>query len=341
MKIVFCVVFMPLLIFCGCKNDEPIEILKCSESIEIQTMEVSNITNNSATVEGTLLPNDVCVIAEAGVVYSTQNNPEISDNKITIESDSDIFTVILNDLEPERTYYVRFYAEHQEGVSYGNILSFSTNYKNTLLDERDGQSYKVVKIGNQYWMAENLKYLPYVNLREDVSADEARYYIYNNNDTALSIAISHENYTEYGVLYNHTAALTACPPGWRLPSDEDWGILELELGIDEHELEQNAWRGTNQGSRLAGHADLWVQGNLVTNPYFGETGFNAKPAGFMHYHYFDANNYQYLSTNAIFWTSTNLSGLTYYVRNILSYQTKIERTYARARSGLSIRCVKE
>jgi uncharacterized protein (TIGR02145 family) len=77
------------------------------------------------------------------------------------------------------------------------------------------------------------------------------------------------------------------------------------------------------------------------SPNFGETGFNAKPAGFMHYNFFDANNYQYLSTNAIFWTSTNLSGLTYYVRNIISYQTKIERTYARARCGLSIRCVKE
>ena len=101
----------------------------------------------------------------------------------------------------------------------------------TLLDKRDGTTYKTVKIGNQIWMAENLKYKT-----EGGNADDL--------EGSLCLDNKAENCDMQGRLYNWNAAMDIpqeyesarwlkidypkqgiCPGGWHLPTDDEWQEL--------------------------------------------------------------------------------------------------------------------
>lgn len=118
-------------------------------------------------------------------------------------------------------------------------------------DERDGNTYKTVQIGNQLWMAENLRYLPQQDF--DISWEEPRYYIwadYDLNDTdEMNRKLAETALEMYGTVYNWHAAMNGeeatsegekrrvqgvCPDGWHMPSKEDWDELAayvVEAGL--------------------------------------------------------------------------------------------------------------
>jgi uncharacterized protein (TIGR02145 family) len=151
---------------------------------------------------------------------------------------------------------------------------------NGFTDTRDGKYYHVVKIGNQIWMAENLKYLPSVVGADIGSQTTPYYYVYGYNGTVVNDAKATANYSTYGVLYNWLAAMDnsassssnpsgvqgVCPTGWHLPSNTEWTELIDYLGgtsIAGGKLKETGtthWNTPNTGA---------------TN----ETGFTAFPGG--------------------------------------------------------------
>ncbi|MFI0430924.1 FISUMP domain-containing protein [Mariniflexile sp. HMF6888] len=85
---------------------------------------------------------------------------------------------------------------------------------NSLLDERDGQRYKIVKIGNQIWLGENFNF-------DTNTTTTTSSWCYNDEST---------NCDTYGKLYTWEAASQMAPEGWKLPSSSDWYDLINEVG---------------------------------------------------------------------------------------------------------------
>ncbi len=231
------------------------------------------------------------------------------------------------------------------------LLEESDVLNNGFTDERDDNHYNAVKIGNQVWMAENLKYLPEVSPSSDGSETEAYYYVYGYNGTDVSAVKATTNYQTYGVLYNWTAAMAGenssnatpsgvqgvCPVGWHLPSDAEWKELEMALGMSQADAYATGWRGTDQGSQLAGNADLWADGALETNPAFGSSGFTALPGGFR---YLD-DSFDNVGGGGIWWSATQNNSSYAWCRYLNYSNSNVFRFSYDKSSGFSVRCVRD
>jgi len=119
----------------------------------------------------------------------------------------------------------------------------SVGQKKTFTDSRDGKKYKIVKIGSQTWMAENLNY----------NANGSKCY---DNDPAYC--------QKYGRLYNWNTAKTACPKGWHLPTMSEYGKLDNFVGGEK--LVGNFLKATNGWNKNSNGEDKY--------------GFSALPGGY-------------------------------------------------------------
>jgi uncharacterized protein (TIGR02145 family) len=212
----------------------------------------------------------------------------------------------------------------------GGNTGLHENYCGTVTDI-DGNVYETVAIGNQVWMAENLKVTHYRNgdeLLTGLSHNEwaqsdletGAYAVYDDNES---------NASTYGYLYNWYAvddSRNIAPEGWHVASDEEWYTLTDYLGGDA-------------GSQLAGNADLWNDGDLVNNSEFGTSGFTAVPGGYRLdvdwvWGYYDMGNF------CVFWTSTATTYNAWY-RILRYYETGVYRNYTIRVAGFSVRCIRD
>jgi uncharacterized protein (TIGR02145 family) len=208
-----------------------------------------------------------------------------------------------------------------------------------------------VQMGNQCWMGQNLKWLPEVSPNMAGSNTEPRYYVHGYTGTSVEVAMQQGNYATYGVLYNWTAAMGgaltsdavpsgvqgACPAGWHLPSDEEWKLLEIHLGMDPLEADGVNYRGTNEASKMAGSAALWTSGQLRNDPEFGTSGLDFRPAGAR------LPNASYIALNggSRWWSSTQLNVGAVHVRVFSFVNSRVARNSLEKSSGFPVRCVKD
>lgn len=108
-------------------GDNPIDP---DNPISITTKAVTNISLTSAECGGIISTGFANM---RGVCYNTTGGPTINDYYTTNGAGSGEFTSMLSDLEPNVTYYVRAYATSNNGVTYGNEISFTTSFSPIIL----------------------------------------------------------------------------------------------------------------------------------------------------------------------------------------------------------------
>jgi uncharacterized protein (TIGR02145 family) len=271
----------------------------------IITSKATSITTTSARSGGNIINSKGLQINSRGVCWSTHQHPTVNDSKTINGSGTGSYVSDLTGLTTNTQYYIRAYVTTPAGDFYGDEISMKTlaiNETGSLTDARDGNIYKTVKIGFQWWMAENLTYY---------TADGSAFY---ENDSI--------RYSAGGKLYNVLRAQNVCMSGWHLPSEDEWRTLEMTLGMDTTVISNTGWRGTNEGAKLFPGAP---------------DGFDAEFTGLLS---IDGKFYGYGSI-AAFWSSSEYqSSGEYWYRGINSGRTDIHREKYGNVYMHSVRCVK-
>jgi uncharacterized protein (TIGR02145 family) len=200
----------------------------------------------------------------------------------------------------------------------------------------DGNTYRTVKIGNQWWMAENLKVKHYNNgeaiLNTSIIASDSAW------EACLIGSYCFYSDSLLGCLYNHMAledSRKIAPEGWHIPSDEEWKTLELHIGMSLQNTNEFAWRGTNEGEKLMNKALVgWPQSSIA----FGSDlyGFSALAGGCrLHNGFLNQEK-----NTAFFWASNVISNKAFY-RSLDAQKKNVFRQKTYRTYGMSVRCVKD
>lgn len=214
----------------------------------------------------------------------------------------------------------------------GNTGTFSKDIEATALledcpatftDARDGKTYSAVEIGDQCWMAENLNIGTMISGGNQSNNSIIEKFCYNNSES---------NCDEYGGLYQWDEMMQyasekgtqgICPPGWHLPTDTEWMMLEVEVGMSYEDATSSGMRGTDEGGKLR-------QG--------GSSGFGALLGEYRN----GGGDYNSLGIYGTFFTSTEgIQSNMAWSRYLFNDNGQILRSGQDKTFAFSVRCVKD
>ena len=176
----------------------------------------------------------------------------------------------------------------------------------SFIDRRNNQTYPTVRIDGKWWMAENLNY-----------PTKGSFY-YEDDTQEEEVTSKTEN---YGLLYTWKSAQSACPKGWRLPSDDEW--LEMTRYIGKSLV--------TKGEGVTVYDYLIVGGQSQFNAVFGGVREKGKKGKFLS-----------LDELGHYWSSTkkDKKEAWFYGFSNLPEEKKLTRSSANKEQGLSCRCVR-
>jgi uncharacterized protein (TIGR02145 family) len=219
-------------------------------------------------------------------------------------------------------------------------LNFAKKVTETVSDI-DNNVYQIVKIGDQWWMAENLRTTRYadgtlisgVYAYEDINNNAQNYGKLYTWDALMNGAESSNA--------NPSSVHGVCPTGWHVPSDAEWRQLEMYLGMTQEEADDIGWREHNVAGTLKStrtepdpHPRWYIPNIGATN----ESGFSGLPGGYRS----TEEDFFLIWKFGYWWSSTEsfkdfrawYRGLDYNFTGVLRYNTGKQ-------IGLSVRCVKD
>jgi uncharacterized protein (TIGR02145 family) len=211
------------------------------------------------------------------------------------------------------------------------IKAYTNEISGSIIDPRDGHVYKTIGIGIQTWFAENLNF------------ETEKSWCYDNDP---------DNCEKYGRLYQWKTIMNGelasdevpsgvqgiCPAGWHIPSDAEWMILEMYIGMSKSEAYGiNKWRGTDEGKKLKS-VDGWNDNGNGTDA----VGFAALSSGYLFNPDINGDElFYHQGEYGYWWTSKGDNVVDAYVR-ILGYnENRVHRTTKPLGFVYSVRCVKD
>jgi clan AA aspartic protease (TIGR02281 family) len=199
-------------------------------------------------------------------------------------------------------------------------------YSNSVTDI-DGNTYPIVKIGNQTWMAENLKTtrfsngekIPLIKNDQEWAQVYGSAYCYYDNDRA--------NQAEFGNLYNWFAIMDQrgiCPYGWHVPSLNEY--RELEASLNNMNVSTAALKSTSSS---------WNTPNLEASNFLN---FNIHPGG---KRWYSNGAFEFKNAGSYLWTSSSAKDFrAYYYAFAFDYNEAKKFNFSWG-DGFSCRCIKE
>ena len=236
----------------------------------ITTAAIRSIAPLSTKSGGDIINDGGATITARGVCWSTSAHPTTPNFKTSDSPGVGVFTSTLTPLASQSTYFVRAYATNNYGTAFGNDVSITTGLINSVVDI-DGNIYPYVVIGNQTWMASNLR-TSHFNNGDPITNGLSEFdwwknssfgggtipaFTFPNGDSSTNAA--------YGKLYNTNVLIdrrNACPTGWHVSTFNDWDTLLVNLGMSQSDIDNG--KPGNIGAKL-------LEG--------GSSGLNLKKAG--------------------------------------------------------------
>lgn len=206
-----------------------------------------------AVCGGNITSESLSPITARGVCWSINMNPTIADNKTSDGAGIGTYTSRINGLTIATSYNIRAYATNSEGTMYGKNITFMTYTLPGTCKDIQGNVYKTIRIGAQVWMAENF-----------IATKTQSYFdipLANDNSAwGNLVGPAYCDNGNYGKLYNwkavHTEVVAGggwqrgiAPNGWRMPTNDDWQILENFMTTNNLSLAETGFNPIFKGDR--------------------------------------------------------------------------------------------
>lgn len=208
----------------------------------------------------------------------------------------------------------------------------------TTVTDIDGNVYKTVQIGNQLWIAENLRTTKFSNGKPIPKTNDKANWKGLMSGGACFYDDQSSNGKIYGALYNWYAvrAQKICPTGWHVPSDAEWDTLAVALGgtkigvtrREEIELLEVG------GKLKSTDTTFWQDPNTgATN----ESGFSALPGGYRT----SGGVFEQKGSSGYWWSSSISNSYGSFCRFMKYNSASLNKINLSKTYGFSIRCTKD
>jgi uncharacterized protein (TIGR02145 family) len=278
---------------------------------------------------GCIIDNGGFPVLQKGICWNTKGDPTISDNHVLAGTGDSSFSKQIDGLLPFTTYYFRVFANTTLGTDYSDqmkILTYGDGAKSDegTVTDNQGNIYKTVKIGSQWWMADNLKVTKY-NDGSPISkimngslwaTSTGGAYCWYGNDSIRS------NLGNCGALYNSYITINSsgiCPSGWVIPSLSAWDSLRIFLEKNDNSFVAVQKLKSN------------MPGNWMAGTGTNESGFNALNVGVRSAY----GDFEFLTTSFI---SIPIGS---YISMFNGVRTFLSGSGGNPKKGVSVRCMKK